>query len=143
MTPAGTSNELDVQNEWEENTHTHTIDNNYFSLCLGDAQIFLQMFLDAFRFFFEYEDDDHRVHPTGSAARSMYVRMITQHMARVRINQARFTNPARGQLNRENEYFPVRVVRACEFDLARRVRQSRPASVCSSPFVFRLNLVLT
>ena len=24
MTPAGTSNELDVQNEWRENTHTHT-----------------------------------------------------------------------------------------------------------------------
>ena len=24
MTPAGTSNELDIQNEWEENTHTHT-----------------------------------------------------------------------------------------------------------------------
>ena len=24
MTPAGTSNELDVQNDWEENTHTHT-----------------------------------------------------------------------------------------------------------------------
>ena len=24
MTPAGTSNALDVQNEWEENTHTHT-----------------------------------------------------------------------------------------------------------------------
>ena len=24
MTPAGTSNELDVQNEWEENTLTHT-----------------------------------------------------------------------------------------------------------------------
>ena len=24
MTPVGTSNELDVQNEWEENTHTHT-----------------------------------------------------------------------------------------------------------------------
>ena len=24
MTPEGTSNELDVQNEWEENTHTHT-----------------------------------------------------------------------------------------------------------------------
>ena len=23
MFPAGTSNELDVQNEWEENTHTH------------------------------------------------------------------------------------------------------------------------
>ena len=25
MTPAGTSNELDVQNEWEENTNTHTL----------------------------------------------------------------------------------------------------------------------
>ena len=24
MTPAGTSHELDVHNEWEENTHTHT-----------------------------------------------------------------------------------------------------------------------
>ena len=24
VTPAGTSNELDVQNEWEENPHTHT-----------------------------------------------------------------------------------------------------------------------
>ena len=24
VTPAGTSNELDVQNEWEENTHWHT-----------------------------------------------------------------------------------------------------------------------
>ena len=23
VTPASTSNELDVQNEWEENTHTH------------------------------------------------------------------------------------------------------------------------
>ena len=27
MTPAGTSNELDVQNGWEENTHTHTHNN--------------------------------------------------------------------------------------------------------------------
>ena len=25
MTPAGTSNELDVQNGWEENTHTHCV----------------------------------------------------------------------------------------------------------------------
>ena len=24
VTPAGKSNELDVQNKWEENTHTHT-----------------------------------------------------------------------------------------------------------------------
>ena len=40
-------------------------------------------------------------------------------------------NPARGQLNRENKYFPVRV-RAREFVLARRVRQSLPASARSS-----------
>ena len=42
-------------------------------------------------------------------------------------------NPARGQLDRENKHFPVRV-RACEIGLARRVRQSRPASACSSPY---------
>ena len=40
------------------------------------------------------------------------------------------TNPARGQLNRNNESFPV-LVRAEEFGLARRVRPSRPASACS------------
>ena len=51
-------------------------------------------------------------------------------------------SPARGQLNRKNEYFPVRV-RAREFGLARRVRQSRPASACSSQYIIRLNLVLT
>ena len=38
-------------------------------------------------------------------------------------------NPARGQLNGENQHFPVRV-RASKFGLARRVRQSRPASAC-------------
>ena len=42
--------------------------------------------------------------------------------------------PARGQLNRESIYFPVRV-RAREIGLARRVRQSRPASACSSPYL--------
>ena len=42
-------------------------------------------------------------------------------------------NPARGQLNRENEHSPV-PVRACEFGLARRVQPSRPASACSSPY---------
>ena len=41
-------------------------------------------------------------------------------------------NPARGQLNKENDYFAVRV-RAGYFGLARRVRQSRPGSTCLSP----------
>ena len=42
-------------------------------------------------------------------------------------------SPARGQLNRKNEYLPVRV-RTRGFGLARRLRQSRPASACSSPY---------
>ena len=48
-------------------------------------------------------------------------------------------DPARGQLNRENEHFSV-PVRACEFGLARRVWQSRPASACSF-FTPKLNMV--
>ena len=35
MTPAGTSNELDVQNEWEENTHTRIIDPPWEDQCEG------------------------------------------------------------------------------------------------------------
>ena len=50
------------------------------------------------------------------------------------------TNPARGQLNRENALFPV-PVRTREFGFARRVRLSRPASPCSFP-ALGLNLVL-
>ena len=50
-------------------------------------------------------------------------------------------NPARGQLNRESEYFPV-PVRALVFGLARRVKSSRPASAFSFS-IFRPNLVLT
>ena len=49
--------------------------------------------------------------------------------------------PARGQLHRKNEYFPVPVL-AWEFGLARRVRPSCPASACSFS-ALRLNLVLT
>ena len=37
MTPAGTSNELDVQNEWEENTHTHTSTASLFAARHQDA----------------------------------------------------------------------------------------------------------
>ena len=49
-------------------------------------------------------------------------------------------NPDRGQLNRENEYFPV-PVRSSDFGLA-RVRPSCPASACSFS-ALRLDLVLT
>ena len=47
------------------------------------------------------------------------------------------TNSARCPINRGNSYFPVRV-RVCEFDLTRRIRQSRPASACSSPHSGRI-----
>ena len=50
-------------------------------------------------------------------------------------------NPDRGQLDKENDYFRVPVC-AWKFGLARRVRQSRPASACSFSML-RLNLVLT
>ena len=50
-------------------------------------------------------------------------------------------NPARGQLNRENEYSSVSV-RAWEFGLARRVQPSRPAPAYLFS-ILRLNPVLT
>ena len=50
-------------------------------------------------------------------------------------------SPARGQLNRENEGFPVPVP-ACESGLARRVRPSRPAPA-NLFSILRLNMVLT
>ena len=53
----------------------------------------------------------------------------------------KIANPVCGQLNRENEYFPV-PVRAGEFDLVRRVLPSRTAPVCSFS-TLRLNRVLT
>ena len=47
VTPTGTSNELDVQNEWEENTHTHTLAFSVVRTCVykfsgthGDRGIF-------------------------------------------------------------------------------------------------------
>ena len=52
-------------------------------------------------------------------------------------------NAPRGQLNREIEYFPV-PVRALEFGLARRFRQSVPSRVSLLiPIILRLNMVLT
>ena len=69
----------------------------------------------------------------------MYGMVITY--SKEKDQPGKVANPARGQLNRENECFPV-PVRASEFGLARRVRQSRPASACSFS-ILRLNLVLT
>ena len=59
--------------------------------------------------------------------------MVTRIDSKSMDQPEKVANLARGQLNRENQYFPVSV-RAREFGLARRVRQSRPASVCSSPY---------
>ena len=51
----------------------------------------------------------------------MYVCMYGHTYSKSIDQPGKVANPARGQLNRENEYFPVRV-RAWEFGLARRVR---------------------
>ena len=66
----------------------------------------------------------------------MYVCMcMVTPIARVWINRVMLPILHVGQLNRENEYFLVRV-RASEYGLVRRVRQSRPASACSSPYLY-------
>ena len=74
----------------------------------------------------------------GGVCACMYVHTCSKSMDQ----PGMVANPARGQLNRENEYFPVSV-RAWEFGLTRRVRQSRPASACLLISILRLNLVLT
>ena len=62
----------------------------------------------------------------------LYVYMVITS-SKSKEQPGKVANPALGQLNRENEYFPV-PVRAWEISFARRVRQSRPASACSSPY---------
>ena len=74
---------------------------------------------------------------TGEIGLCMYGHTFSKSMDQ----PGKDANPARGQLNRKNKYFPFRV-RAGEFGLARWVRQSRPASACSFSKL-RLNLVLT
>ena len=59
----------------------------------------------------------------------MYVCMILTY-SKNKDQPGKVANPACGQLNKENSFFPF-AVRAWEFDLARRIRQSRPASACS------------
>ena len=45
MTPAGTSNELDVQNKWEENTHTKHAKNPVFGIVHDESvKIYLHMY---------------------------------------------------------------------------------------------------
>ena len=78
---------------------------------------------------------------TRLAGNTMYVCMHRHAYSKSMYQPGKVANPVRGQLNMEHEYFPVQV-RAREFGLARRVRQSRPASACSFS-TLRLNLVLT
>ena len=53
--------------------------------------------------------------------------------------QGKVANPARGQLKRENEYFPV-PVRTGEFGLARRVRPVPRQPAHSPHFMFDIRL---
>ena len=72
----------------------------------------------------------------------IYLPMYGHKYSKSMDQPGKVASPARGQLNRANECFPVHV-RAWEFGLARRVRQSRPASACSSPYSGRIWCLLT
>ena len=67
--------------------------------------------------------------------------MYDHHIYQSMNQSVHVANPACGQLNRENEYFPIPVRRAREFGLARRVLPFHPVSSCSSPL--SRNLVFT
>ena len=69
----------------------------------------------------------------------LYVYMVMAY-SKSMDQPGKVANPARGQLNRENEHFPV-PVRARKIGLARRIRPSRPASAYSLS-ILRLNRVL-
>ena len=60
-----------------------------------------------------------------------YVRMYGHHISQSMDQPGKFANPARGQLNRENN-IPLSPCVPENFALARRVQPSRPASACSS-----------
>ena len=70
----------------------------------------------------------------------MYV--LSWYSARVRINRVRLPILIMVSRTGKEKIVPV-PVRACKFDLARRVLQSRPTSACSSPYILRLNLMNT
>ena len=83
----------------------------------------------------------HRGHTlsTCTILTCMYVCVVITY-SKSMDQPGKVANPARGQLNRENELFSD-AVRAREFGFARRARTSRPASTCSFS-ILRLNLVL-
>ena len=77
----------------------------------------------------------------GHTYSKIYMCMVIIY-SKIMDQPGKVANPARGQLNRENEYFFVRV-RAGKSGLARQVRQSRPASACSSPYSGSIWCLLT
>ena len=56
MTPAGTSNELDVQNEWEENTHTHCMYSMYSIDTVVHGDMGLSCFFQQCACLYKYTD---------------------------------------------------------------------------------------
>ena len=65
----------------------------------------------------------------------------TTHVQLVMDQPGKVANPARGQLNRENEYFPVRVSRLRIW--SRETGSAVPSRVSLLISILRLNLVLT
>ena len=95
VTPAGTFNELDVQNKWEENTHTLThpwedqCECHRITRMAGpDCAVMCNLI---------------NMHTHTHAHACMYGHTYSKSMDQ----PGKVANPARGQLNRGNEYFPV------------------------------------
>ena len=59
----------------------------------------------------------------------IYITAVCMNVWVITYSKGKVANSARGQLNRENKYFPV-LVRARDIGFAGRVWQSRPASAC-------------
>ena len=64
----------------------------------------------------------------------MYVCVFSHTYCKSMYQAGKVANPARGQLNGENEYSPVFLFAPCEIDLEKQVQPSRPALSCSCPY---------
>ena len=107
------SNELDVQNKWEENTHTHTHTLNRWhgrkspGTTNNSCKTKIYQPLNTNYNIIIYHNVPRTAILSHEIIKDLSVNII---YSRKSMDQpGKVANPARGQLNRENEYFPVRV----------------------------------
>ena len=103
VTPAGTSNELDVQNEWEENTHTQTL-----VLCCGCtlAQCVPCLYLLPVNY-------SCRAYTIAQSARIMYVLPVSYSCRAVAVPSHRVLYSRRATVSTSNVRFTRFVLVPC------------------------------